>query len=193
MTLFLNSNLFMITLISGLIALISESVQNSTDDLGKVIKGKNILNIFAMIIFIISFIIFIISISVSDGVGIKTILVILSSLGVMLSKFLGKSGMDILNFTSMDTKEKIYTSIYIISWIILGVSTGYKRGQLGLILGLIVSGLIIVSKTIFLPFQNENKVVELPGLSIYSFALFIMSILNAMIDPSMLGIASVQA
>lgn len=193
MTLFLNNNLFTISVIMGLISQLANMLMNSSDELKEDIKGTRILKIVSMIIYIICFSFFTFSVAFSDGIGFKSILVLIGSLFIFVSKFIGKINMDILNISTMNMKDKIYMSMFILGWIILGLLSGYKRYNIGLIIGFLSSILIIIGKTLILPYQTDKKIINLPGNSLQTVGMILISLVNSMIDSKMLGIQTVTS
>ena len=177
----LTNNTLLITLIGGILVQIGVSLKNGGSQMK--LKGK-FHTIIGTIAFILGWLILAISIGLSDGkLSLKTLLAFVSVFGIVSSVMLIK----VLKM------EKIGGPLFMGSWILFGLSVGMGRNMSGKIMGIISSVLVILSMTQLLPYQRENKIVDLPGYNMFSSAFFLIAMANALVNPNSMGLKSLAA
>ena len=73
----------------------------------------------------------------------------------------------------------IYSALFALSWIVLGLCTGSHLSGLMKYSGLIASVLVITSMMYMLPEQRKQCIVDGPGMPSFVIAFFILTLLNS--------------
>lgn len=174
MSITLNSNKFLYTLVAGAIVVAAVNLENGTKQLGKA-PSK-----FGTPLFILGWIAVAYMARWGDfGFGRKSQLAVFSSFTIVASVM-----------TMMMEKEhpgkfnpnivKLAKFGFAAGWLLLGYTVSFGKGDKAKALALMSPVLVLLSMMAFLPWQRTKKIVDGPGMALFGVAWVFLAMSNAM-------------
>lgn len=70
--------------------------------------------------------------------------------------------------------------LFMIGWVLFGIVVGLGKPTMGKTFGFVAAALVLISMVVVLPKQRKDKVVDGPGMGMFTLAWVLISMTNAM-------------
>ena len=70
--------------------------------------------------------------------------------------------------------------LFMIGWVLFGIVVGMGKSAIGKAMGFVAAALVLISMVVVLPKQREQKVIDGPGMPMFTLAWVLISAANAM-------------
>lgn len=76
--------------------------------------------------------------------------------------------------------KNLFAGLFVLGWIALGYFVAEGKGNTAMMMGLGASGLVLASMLFALPWQRTNKVIDGPGIGLFSLGWVVLAAAHAL-------------